>query len=1434
MRFYSVLSSVLFGVLLSVNASAQTATPYWEAIADGGMYGDPVQACYQSYRAFSANDGLEPNDFDVADKTAVCRWDKGSPGYWGTTGHAQLKCPGGKELSDDGNYCKELTGEGDCATGNPIKILDGSKFLSETDFTVGRGRLHFTRTYNSFAFNDDNYMGRRWASNFHPHVKGSHHWYYGHFTLFEPNGDVIRFGRIDPFAGGRWGMMGLPWDGNAGWFGGENHDRKDKLGYTLTEEPGGLKLTLRNPDGMERDFEYTGLAMADGILTEIRYPDGYTIDFTYNADRVLQSVTDTDGYTISFSYNARGLLDTTTAPDGTEYKYEYTELPSTSWTAGSTADFGNLWLQGSIMSAAMYPDDTPSDDTDNPRRQYNYDDPDFELGLTSLVDERGITIREWAYQWSADSGHRAISSVGPMGRELTTVTEVTHGSQIRVTNALGKEAVFNFSNQGKVPKLTSIDGAAGVGCAASTDSVGYDGYGNVTFRTGAEGQVTNFTVDTATGLPSSVTEAAGSSVQEVSNITWDSTLRKPTVIDAPDLRTEFTYDADWNVTQQKLIDATSHTAPYSTNGQTRTWDYTWNADGLLASIDGPLAGAGDTLSFTYDTSGNLASVTDEVGHTTTINNVDGMGRPTQITDPNSVVTNISYTPRGWVEQVSVDDGSGARVPDLSYDDAGNLTRIDFPNGGWLTYTYDDSAWLTAGASSTGDSLSNQHDLLGNVTRVDMQGGSASAYFTMQYDGLSRLTQLLGGAGDVRNFSYDRSDRQTGIVDGTGRSWLTAFDALNRAISETDPEGHSVAYDWGPTDALETFTDGRALATVFVRNGFGEVIRETSPDRGVTDYWYDVAGRMTRMLDAEGDDVTYAYDDAGRLTSEAYPNQAALNATYTYDSTAGGNQGVGMLTGASNAASGHAFTYNGHGELTSQESSVGAQTYNVGQTFNAAGQMTKLILPSGREVDYTYDGLDRITSIYTKPNGGGSSQSVVSNVGYSSFGPITGYTFGNGATATFGLDASFRLSSLTVAGSGPSLLSKSYSYDNNNRVTWITDNLNSANTASYVYTHDGRLENAVGPWGDYSWSFDAVGNRLTDTRYNGGALTLDDDYTYSTSSNRLLSVSDSGGGVQRMISYTTDGNINTDVQTSNPSRDYDYDDDGRLAQVSVSGVVVAAYDYDAFEHRVRRLEGGVETHFVFSTDGRLLGEYEGGTGAVVAEYIWLANRLVGKVDSAGVLSFVQTGHLGQPLLIMDDAGTALWEGETTPFGVFNTVTATIGDPELRFPGQWLEAGSGLYQNWHRDYDPSLGRYIEADPLGIAAGQSVYGYVGQDPLNFTDRFGLEEEFITRPPFIPPAGQPGAVCGHGFLECANVLLRQSQASGDPSRLDKVKFCRSAAMQCVEMCENVYTSPLDFMFDRYEFPFGSGNVTATSRGNDFVQRYNMVGSNVPRNDLE
>ena len=112
----------------------------------------------------------------------------------------------------------------------------------------------------------------------------------------------------------------------------------------------------------------------------------------------------------------------------------------------------------------------------------------------------------------------------------------------------------------------------------------------------------------------------------------------------------------------------------------------------------------------------------------------------------------------------------------------------------------------------------------------------------------------------------------------------------------------------------------------------------------------------------------------------------------------------------------------------------------------------------------------------------------------------------------------------------------------------------------------------------------------------------------------------------------------------------------------------------------------------------------------------------------ILYFIQADHLNTPRLISDSTGAAVWRWDNQePFGndVPNENPSGLGTlvVPLRFPGQYFDRETSLAYNVMRDYDPGIGRYMQSDPIGLQGGLNTYGYVGGNPLSFTDSSGLE---------------------------------------------------------------------------------------------------------------
>lgn len=192
----------------------------------------------------------------------------------------------------------------------------------------------------------------------------------------------------------------------------------------------------------------------------------------------------------------------------------------------------------------------------------------------------------------------------------------------------------------------------------------------------------------------------------------------------------------------------------------------------------------------------------------------------------------------------------------------------------------------------------------------------------------------------------------------------------------------------------------------------------------------------------------------------------------------------------------------------------------------------------------------------------------------------------------------------------------------------------------------------------------------------------------------------------MANLTSDGVFN-----------YTYDGSERLVQAS-NGATLTNYKYNGIGQRVAKTGSGISTGttvFSYDPSGNLMGEYDASGNAFI-ETVWLEGMPVG-VMAAGTQFYVIPDHLGAPYAVTDTTGNKLWAWDHDPFG--NGAAPVYS---LRFPGQYFDSETGLHYNMARTYDPTTGRYIQSDPIGLAGGLNTYAYVGNDPINKIDPLGL----------------------------------------------------------------------------------------------------------------
>lgn len=174
--------------------------------------------------------------------------------------------------------------------------------------------------------------------------------------------------------------------------------------------------------------------------------------------------------------------------------------------------------------------------------------------------------------------------------------------------------------------------------------------------------------------------------------------------------------------------------------------------------------------------------------------------------------------------------------------------------------------------------------------------------------------------------------------------------------------------------------------------------------------------------------------------------------------------------------------------------------------------------------------------------------------------------------------------------------------------------------------------------------------------------------------------------------------------------YGYDGRGRLTVAQREGVTVGAYVYNALGQRVAKTAGALQVRFAYDGTGHLLGEY----GTSSREYVWMDSVPVGVIDGTSA-AFVHADALDTPRAVTNGAGSVVWSWPIVqnPFGEASPTSPSGYVLNLRFPGQYFDAETGLHDNVNRTYDLTTGRYLQSDPLGLRGSINTFAYAGQNP-------------------------------------------------------------------------------------------------------------------------
>jgi RHS repeat-associated protein len=1110
---------------------------------------------------------------------------------------------------------------------DPITLATGNVFEAVTDYaTAGPNSLGFTRFYNSGA-NPTTFatsMGSRWRSTYDRYLRTVSA---SSVQVERAEGQVLSF----TLSGGAWGS-------------------DTDVDLKLTQS--GSNWTLTDTD--DNVETYSTVSTGEARLTSIQSRNGYAKNLQYNAANQLLSVTDSYNRALNFAYQG-GLLHTVTTPDSLVLTYSYNSSGVTPGVLDRLASVGFSTSPSTSQS-------------------YVYENPNLPLALTGIVDENGNRFVTWTY----DAFGRGLTSQLGSGAFLATIVYNDNDNSRNVTNALGEQEIYKFSLLQGVPKVTEIDRVAAASLPAATQKFTYDANGYIASWTDWNGNLTTY-VNDVHGQHTTINEAVGTPQARTKTVTYHPTFHLPVTIVEPGITTNLTYDTAGELLTRTAVDTTTNTAPYPTNGTSRTWTLTW-LNFLATSVQGPRTDVKPLTQFTYDNSGALTAVTNALGQITKVTAHSPGGLPQTIVDRNGVTTQLAYDARLRLTSSTLTTSAGPLITKYSYDAAGNLIGVTLPDGSALSNTYDGAHRLTGIADLFNQKIVYTLDALGGRTQttiLDSNGKQQLQRFA-SFDALGRLLKDIGGVGQTTSYAYDANGNVLSVTDPLTRATQEAFDALNRIVKITNPNNGIAVTTYDAHDRPTGVTDPIGATTSYVYDGFGDLIQQVSPAAGTTVYHYDLAGNLTQRVDARGVTANYAYDALDRPVATTYPDNAAENVTLNYDQ-AGHGFGVGRLTSVTDPVGTLSRTYDERGNVLSETRVHTPGSLITSYSYDAANRVTSITYPSGSIVTYSRDAMGRTTAVSAKPKGSSTATQVLSKITYQPFGPVNAQIFGNGVAETRSFDADYRLTKLVGTGNKP-VQNLTYGYDAANNVLSITDGVTSANSQTFGYDVLNRLTNATGGYASLGYSYDANGNRLTENP--AAPISLD--------------------GLGSVSSLT-------------------YNQSGRLASVSAGSQLLTQYTYNAFGQRLVKV-GSMTATTLFSYDGggHLLEESDG-QGNPQVDYIYVGGRPLAEMAPGGKVYFFHDDRLGTPQVATDNTQSTAWLANYQPFGATNSSSNLIAQ-DLRLPGQEVDIETGLYHNGFRNYTPGLGSYSQGDPIGLAGGINRYAYARNNPVFATDLHGL----------------------------------------------------------------------------------------------------------------